>query len=308
MIIFLVGFIIFGAAVTTLTYRGLTRPPRRTYASAVARSRPGDPGEVGPADGGPLHFEEWDFQTGGVNVRVWDIRGDAPDGPCFILTHGWGDSKIGALSRVAALRSVGSRFIAWDLRGHGESGGTSALGAIEDSDLIELIGRIGTPSPLVLLGWSMGAGISIEAASRHPEGILAVIAEAPYRMADTPARNMLRSIAMPSGPNLSIALSIIGLFNARNFFARGSMCVDRVIPSGMLRCPLLVLHGEHDDISPLPDGVEIAAAAKQGTFVRIDGAAHDGLWTNANSRESCVGSVRNVLAVPLRPETSTIHG
>ena len=298
MIIFFIGFILFGAALSAVTYRGLTRPPRRTYASAVARGRPGDPGEISPADGGPLEFQEWEFQSRGVTLKVWDVRGECDNGPCFVMTHGWGDSKVGALSRIAALRSLGSRFIAWDLPGHGESGGSSTLGAIEHEDLIELIGRVGRDTPLVLMGWSMGAGISMEVAARHPSGVLSVVAEAPYRMAETPARNMLSGAGMPAGPSLSIALRLIGLCNKRNFFDHDRRPFDRSVWSGALTCPLLVLHGGCDEISPIEDGRDIAGAAKRGTFVTMEGIGHDGMWTNSTSREIGLRSVRDMLPAP----------
>jgi pimeloyl-ACP methyl ester carboxylesterase len=298
MIIFLVGLIIFCTALPTVTYRGLIRPPRRTYASAVARGRPGDPGEISPADGGPLEFREWEFQSRGVTLKVWDVRGECDNGPCFVMTHGWGDSKVGALSRIAALRSVGSRFIAWDLRGHGESGGSSTLGAIEHDDLMQLITQIRTESPLVLMGWSMGAGISMEVAARHPIGVHAVVSEAPYRLAVTPARNMLKGMGLPAGLNLSTALCIIGMCSKRSFFGGDPQPFDRCFWSGALTCPLLVLHGDCDEISPIEDGRDIAGAAKRGTFVTMEGIGHDGMWTNSTSREIGLRSVRDMLPAP----------
>ena len=45
----------------------LTHPPRRTYASAIARGRPGDPGELDR----PREFHSWSFRTRGMRLPVW---------------------------------------------------------------------------------------------------------------------------------------------------------------------------------------------------------------------------------------------
>src|SRR5438105_2541012 len=97
----------------------LTHPARRTYASAVARGKPGDPSELGAA----LEFSAWGLKTGGLELPVWDIRGEREDGPVVVLTHGWGDSRIGALARLGAVAATASRVVAWDMRGHGEAPG-----------------------------------------------------------------------------------------------------------------------------------------------------------------------------------------
>ena len=58
----------------------LTHPPRRTYTAAVARGRPGDPGELHPA----RQFDEWTFRSRSRDLPVWEVAGDLPaGGPTF---------------------------------------------------------------------------------------------------------------------------------------------------------------------------------------------------------------------------------
>src|SRR4051794_37254269 len=85
----LVGLGLAILAVTWYTIYLLTRPPRRTYASALARSRPGDPGQLPPGPRGARKWSAWKFEWGGLSLPVWDIEGDAPEGPVMILSHGW---------------------------------------------------------------------------------------------------------------------------------------------------------------------------------------------------------------------------
>ncbi len=202
------------AAVLILTGRTLvllTAPPRRTYGGEIARSRPGDPGEMSPEQGGPRHYDSWRFESRGRVLHVWDIRGDDPAGPVVVMTHGWGDSKIGSLVRLSAFLPRASRVIAWDMPGHGESGGRSTLGVKEPNDLRELLQRIGSDKPVILMGWSLGAGVSIAAAAQEGLGIAAVIAEAPYRIARTPAHGVMETLGFPATPNLPFALWLLGI-------------------------------------------------------------------------------------------------
>src|SRR5512144_1917979 len=102
-VLLLVGLVIALLAMTVYTIYLLTHPPRRTYASALARGRPGDPGELDPGPRGKRPSSSWSVQHGGLDLPVWDIEGDRPDGPIMILSHGWGDSRIGGLTRTPPL-------------------------------------------------------------------------------------------------------------------------------------------------------------------------------------------------------------
>lgn len=285
--------------VCAYTGYALTHPPRRTYASAVAKGRPGTPAEI---PGAPREFQAWQFESRGRRLPVWDIRGDAhpADGPTVVLTHGWGDSRVGALARIASIAPFCSRLVAWDMPGHGESRGTCELGTHEPDDLIALLDRVREPgSRLILFGWSLGAGVSIAAAARGVQSrrarIDGVIAEAPYRHAWTPAANVMRARGLPHRWNIPPVFAMLGLELGvgPTWSWRGGF--DRAALAAKLECPLLVLHGAEDDISPVEDGRQIAAAAKQGTFCPIAGAGHYGLWTEAPFAAQCVEAVRPML-------------
>jgi pimeloyl-ACP methyl ester carboxylesterase len=271
----LAGLVTGLLALSLYTLRILTRPPRRTYASALARNRPGEPNELPQ----PLPYTHWTLNSRGLALPVWDLAGLDPSGPVIILTHGWGDSRIGGLTRVPALAPHASRLVLWDLPGHGEAPGSCRLGATEHLHLLDLWAAVAPPDapapPVVLFGWSLGAGLSIAAAARRSPA--AVIAEAPYRLPITPARNMLRALALPWRANLPPALAAVGAMSGvgprwRHF--------DRATLAAILTCPLLVIHGEHDDICPLADGRAIADAAPSASLAVISGAGHYSLWTD----------------------------
>src|SRR4051794_26963303 len=100
MLIGLVSAIIAAVAYTCVV---LSRPPRKTFAYAIARGVPSDPSELPQADETPVRFTSWSFVSRGLSLPVWDIEGRARDGPIVIVSHGWSDSRIVALRTVPSL-------------------------------------------------------------------------------------------------------------------------------------------------------------------------------------------------------------
>jgi len=73
LILLLVGLATFWIACVGGAAWMLTHPPRRTYASAVARGRPGAPDEL--PNGGRV-YESWLLSSRGLSLPVWDMPGD----------------------------------------------------------------------------------------------------------------------------------------------------------------------------------------------------------------------------------------
>jgi pimeloyl-ACP methyl ester carboxylesterase len=275
----------------------LSHPPRRTYASAVSRGRPGDPSELEPE----RRFESWTFRSGkGRELPVWEIGGDDPEGPIIVATHGWADSRIGGLVRVGALARRASTLILWDIAGHGETGGRCTLGVDEAEDLQSLLSALrrevgdtrgGERAAIVLYGWSLGAGVSIEVAARGG-GVAGVIAEAPYRLALTPARNVLRERGLPWR---GVLIAAPWLISWRVGTQTRPLRYDRARHASKLPCPLVVIHGDADAVCPIQDGRDIAAAAPQGQIVEVAGAGHNDLWTDDRFAPICADAVREFL-------------
>ncbi len=283
------GLAVAVAAATWWTIDRLRKPPRRTYASAVARSMPADPSEL-PT---PRDCETWSLScsVAGVlcDLPVWDIVGDKPAGPVVICTPGWSDSKIGALQRLAGLAPAASRVIAFDPPAHGDAAGRSSLGTHEHEAVLALIDSLTDEARargVVLFGWSLGAGVSIAAAAlrRDDPTILGVLAEAPYRLPKTPAKNVVHYAGMPWTPNGPLAFTILGVTLGVGPRWRG---FDRTEIAARLACPLLVIHGTADAICPPDDGRAIARAADQGAVITIEGADHNDLWTDPRFRPQC---------------------
>lgn len=290
MVLFALGLLLLYIGIVAYTAWMLTHPPRRTYATALARNRPGEPTELDS----PRQFETWAFRSRNLELPVWDIKGDAPSGPVVILIHGWADSRIGALARVPHLVPLASRILALDLPGHGEAPSITSLGTAEVDDILALIEHIGPESRPILHGWSLGAGIALAAAARS-DAVAGVIAESPYRFAHTPARNVLRARGYPYRLTLPTAQ---GIMNARFGGGLSKARFDRAAHAARVSCPIMVLHGACDEVCPIDDGRAIARAAN-AQLVEIPTGRHNDLWTAPEHAAAAADQIRDFLAESL---------
>jgi pimeloyl-ACP methyl ester carboxylesterase len=288
-----VGFLLFWAWLVAITLDALLRPSRRTLAWCLARGEPSDPSEADPARG----FEEGEVvepRPPHARCPLWRIEGDEPSGPVLVFCHGWGESRQAVLQRLHALAPVCSAIVSWDLPGHGEaSPGIARLGASEHLALSALLESLGRERPVVLMGFSMGAGVCLRAAAEEPDRVAGVIAEAPYRLPWTPARNVMHLKGFPHRLNLRPALGLAGVRLGVGPSWRG---FDRASLAAGLRCPLLVLHAPEDEMCPIEDGRAIAEATPDGRLEVVPGASHLTMWSEKPTSEAAAGAVRAFLS------------
>jgi len=171
------------------------------------------------------------------------------------------------------------------------------MGAREPVALAALVERIVADAPearIAHFGWSMGAGISIAAAAgaRASQHTLCVIAEAPFRSPFTPVKNVAIQWGLPHWPNVPVAVGLLGLRLGQGARWRN---YDRAAWARRLSCPLLVMHGDADDICPHADGADIANAARRGLLLTIAGAGHANIWTEPAFAKQATAAVRDFL-------------
>jgi len=136
--------------------RLLRRPPRRTFGAALARGFPTEPKDVG-LTGEPVTFRLPDEHT----TEGWVIRGDEPDGPIVVMSHGWSSGRFGLLVRAPLLTLFASHVVVYDLRGHGDSSApVTTMGPREVDDLLAIVEQVQPADDpdrrVVLFGSSMG--------------------------------------------------------------------------------------------------------------------------------------------------------
>ena len=212
-----------------------------------------------------LAFEDVWFPTSdGAKLNGWLVR--AADARFTLL---WFHGNAGNIShRVDNIKYL-HRYLAsplcpnifiFDYRGYGRSEGSlsdlSEEATYRDGDgaLAYLRGRQDLAhTKLVYFGRSLGAAIAVELARRHPPA--GMILETPF----TSIKDMARVIL----PFLPVG----GLLRTK---------YDSLSKIREIRVPLLVLHGDRDDVVPYEQGRRLFEAANEPkTFFTIRGAHHN---------------------------------
>lgn len=112
------------------------------------------------------------LSSDGVPIR-YEARGNG--NPSIVLIHGWTNTRrIWGVHPETLSRS--NRVVALDLAGHGESGAGRAEWTVDafGDDVVAVIERLGLEE-VVLVGFSMGAGVALEAAEDLPDRVLGVV-------------------------------------------------------------------------------------------------------------------------------------
>jgi pimeloyl-ACP methyl ester carboxylesterase len=84
------------------------------------------------------------------------------------------------------------------------------------------------------------------------------------------------------GPVLRLAFWLLGLDFGVGPHWRG---FDRAAHAAGLRVPLLLIHGDQDEVCPFEDARAISAACPGARLVNVDGAGHHSLWTTPVNRD-----------------------
>ncbi len=225
----------------------------------------GTPGDYG------LEYENFTVTTAdGVELKGWIIPGHKPI--VFIVMHGYTSCKgyRPLLDLQAALAERGYTVVAFDFRGHGESGGTTTIGPLESEfDVPAVLSYVRERYPdsrIVLLGYSMGAVAAIMAGA-EAEGDIVIIADSPYPSLDQVIPRWLKS-TMGIPPSYSRLISFWGQVITGENLQFGPIYLDRIDK------PLLVIAGDRDPLVTPDEAREIAAKSCCGKAIIVEGAGH----------------------------------
>jgi len=184
----------------------------------------------------------------GVAVRHW-LAPAPPGRPVAVLFHGNGGAAGDLLPWAEALRHEGYGVVLADYRGYsGNPGAPSESGLYADARaLLSALNRSGIADrDLVLFGWSLGSGVATEMALEHPARALVLLA--PFDSAvDVAARHY---------PWVPVRMLMWDRFDNRGKIAQ-------------VHAPVLIIHGEADDIVPVQRGRELFAAAREPKQLQV---------------------------------------
>lgn len=174
----------------------------------------------------------------------------------LVIFHGNAGHRGHRLDWIEDLHSLGYGIFVLDYRGYGGSEGSpTEEGLYLDGEAaLEWLGRTGVQK-LVYLGESLGGGVAVEMAARHPP--VALILQSAFSSAVDVARKAY--------PYLPIGLLIKDRFDSKSKMAR-------------IFCPVLSIHGGRDSIIPPALGRALFEAAKEPkSWFLIPDANHNDL-------------------------------
>ncbi len=192
----------------------------------------------------------------GEKIIAWHIP---PQGgqPVILYFHGNGGSLAGRAQKYAALTSDGLGLVALSYRGYGGSSGRpTEAGLMADAmAAYRFAADRYKAERIVLWGESLGTGVAVALASSHP--VFKIVLEAPFTS------------------TADIAASIYPIVPVR-YLMKDQFRSDEKI--GNVKAPVLVLHGERDNIVPIRFGerlYELIRSPKR--FVRFPEGQHEWL-------------------------------
>jgi len=102
-------------------------------------------------------------------------------GEIVVMVHGFSTPQFVFMQNVEVLAAAGFRVLTYDLYGRGFSDRPDIRYGKElyDDELTELLDSFGIKTPINLIGYSMGGGISTAFAVNHPERVKRLILIAP---------------------------------------------------------------------------------------------------------------------------------
>jgi pimeloyl-ACP methyl ester carboxylesterase len=213
------------------------------------------------------------FKAGGLTLAYDDIRPDAPTTGTVLLVHGFATNRAENWRRLgwlSAFERRGYRTVALDLRGHGESDKPHDPAAYDrgqmTSDITALMDHLAL-GPVILMGYSMGAHLSLALALTAPERVDRLIlggvgarllggaplAEGPMTMAEALAAEDPAGIADRTLRGFRLFAEQQG--EDRRALAACSLGRVEAVDAGALyglRAPTLVAAGARDDIAGDP--------------------------------------------------------
>jgi dipeptidyl aminopeptidase/acylaminoacyl peptidase len=202
----------------------------------------------------------------GKTLFAWFIpaRGVAR-APAVLVMHGWGANASLLVSSAAPLSDEGFAVMLVDARCHGASGDEAFTSLPRFAEDIEAgLGWLARApgvdaTRLGVIGHSVGAGAALLCATRRAD-IRAVISISAFAHPYEVMRRFLASHRIPYfGVGWYVLRHVQRVIGARFDAIAPIRSITRV------GCPVLLVHGEDDDLVPFDDARRLLAAGQAGT-------------------------------------------
>jgi alpha-beta hydrolase superfamily lysophospholipase len=233
-----------------------------------------------------LAYEDVAFKAkDGIALKGWWVP--APDAKgSVVLVHGLNRSRLEMVGKTKFLHDQGWNALLFDLRAHGESGGTMrTLGYLERGDVqaaVELARARASALPVVLWGISFGAATAVFTAAEDPQ-VAAVVCDSSFRsLRDTTSHHLglfrrFRWWArlVPSWP---VSDEVLFWFKRRTGVDPDELDVEKAAAKLRPR-PALFVANSGDRRMPQEIAFDLQkAAGEHAAVLVIPGTSHGGAW------------------------------
>jgi pimeloyl-ACP methyl ester carboxylesterase len=223
----------------------------------------------------PLDFDlpedqVWFDGANGIRLHGWfiPVEGIAP---AVVVLHGWGGNAAHMLELAPPLHEAGFHALFLDARNHGLSEhDTYASMPRFAEDLAVAVDYLHDRHDVTsvgVIGHSVGAGASIYHAS-HRDDVDAVVAVSCF---SHPGEMMQANFPFPGAVTWGILRGIEVLIGRS---------LDAIAPRnriGQVRAPVMMVHGDVDEVVPVDDAYELADHSPGSRLVIVPDGAHSDL-------------------------------
>jgi pimeloyl-ACP methyl ester carboxylesterase len=204
----------------------------------------------------------------GVQLRGWTCSAIGPRRGAVVYLHGVADNRGSAAGVASTLPARGFDVVAYDSRAHGASEGAACTyGYYEKRDLMRVTDAL-APGPVVLIGVSLGAAVALQTAAIDRRTVAVVAAE---------VFSDLRTVALERAPFFVDRWTAGRAFTVAERDARFRVGdVDVVASARQLSVPVLLIHGDEDDLTSPQHSARVLAALQGHKRLRlVNGARHN---------------------------------
>jgi pimeloyl-ACP methyl ester carboxylesterase len=243
-----------------------------------------------------LPFQSIDIDTGVGACPAWEFPAHGDTDVWVIQVHGRGTTRSETLRAVPVFHALGISSLVVSYRNDGDAprspSGTYALGATEWRDVDAAIGyaRRQGARRVLLMGWSMGGALSLQAAleSPHADVIAGLVLDSPVVDWRTVLNFQGRAMRLPA-PVIALAeRTLASNWGATALRSGEPIPLDRldgVSRAAELRHPVLILHSDDDGFVPADASHALAQARPDlVTMETFTVARHTKLWNYDETR------------------------
>jgi len=246
-----------------------------------------------------MNYKECSLTTSDGTLFAGNIWSPDKAQTVILLIHGWGEHAMRYDHWAKRFNEKNYAFVAYDLRGHGKSGGKRGhvpnyeTFMTDISTMIVEVKKTFPSIPVILYGHSMGGNLVLNYAVRQKPDIKAVIATSPWlKLATEPPKILLATGKFINNfyPafTLSSDLDASGISHdpvevkkyktdPLNHNKISVRLVDEIYKSGewvtsqgeKLQLPVLVMHGSGDKITDHKKSIEFVEKSKGKVSIKI---------------------------------------